>query len=724
MKHLILISFLSCFFFYAKASQPVEGLVKRLLPAHEKQFVFEIVPSEAEEDFFELSSKKKKIHIKANSPVSLASGLNWYLKYYCNCSFSFCGDQIELPAELPAIDKKIRKSTPLTCNFYMNYCTFSYTTAFWDWKRWEREIDLMALNGITMPMAMVGAEAVWRNTLQKFGYTDTEIKEFLCGPAYFGWLLMGNLEKLGGPLPDEWFTQQIALQKKIVTRMRAYGMQPVFQGFFGMVPESLQRKYPQAHFIPQGQWNLLNRPPMLDPSDPLFAKMAQTWYSEYEKLFGAAEMFGGDLFHEGGQTGGINVTEASRQVQQAMLKYDPQSTWIIQAWGGNPTKELLAGLNKENTLVIDICAEFWDNWRQRKGFEGFPWIWAHLTNYGGNIGLHGRLDAIAAGPIEGRTDPEASKYMKGIGATPEGIEVNPVAFDLSNEMRWLSESPNVDEWLQNYSVRRYGSNADNLKEAWKIFHRTAYGTFDGHRRPSESVFCANPNLKGTQITVSAWSQCRIFYDPSLYAQGVELFLQNADQLKDKATYQYDAIDFVRQYITNLGREAYYQMVDAYQKKSSEPFQYWSARFLELLKGQDELLSTHDRFFIGRWLDMARAHSEKAEIQDTYEYNARMLVTTWTEKKSPVRDYAHKEWGGILRDFYLPRWELYVAYLQKTLNGEVVPAPDFYPLEVAWVNAHNKYHLTLNADPVETAKRLFHKFKSQSLSAHPVLGENN
>ena len=51
---------------------------------------------------------------------------------------------------------KERHATKLSDNFYMNYCTFSYTTAFWDWKRWEREIDLMALSGINMPMAMVG----------------------------------------------------------------------------------------------------------------------------------------------------------------------------------------------------------------------------------------------------------------------------------------------------------------------------------------------------------------------------------------------------------------------------------------------------------------------------------------------------------------------------------------------------------------------------------------
>lgn len=687
---------------------PVKGTLERIQKGLSKRFVIEIKSSDGQGDYFELNGGGKKVTVSANNYVSAAFGIHWYLKYYCHACVSFCEDQLpELPADLPQV--KERRATTLSDNFYMNYCTFSYTTAFWDWKRWEREIDLMALSGINMPMAMVGVEAVWKNTLLKFGYTLPEIKEFLCGPAYFGWLLMGNLENIGGPLPDEWFKRQIALQKKILARMREYGMKPVFQGFFGMVPSSLKEKYPEARLVEQGLWNALQRPPVLDPTDPLFEEMAAVWYSEYEKLYGKADLYGGDLFHEGGKTGGIDVTKAANGVQKAMRQYNPDATWVIQAWLGNPKKELLAGLDKRHTLIVDLAAEYWDNWRKRKGFEGFPWLWSHISNYGGNIGLHGRLDAIASGPVDGRNDPVASLSMRGTGSTPEGIEINPVVFDMLNEMRWRTEHLDVDTWLKEYSVRRYGSEDENLKEAWIIFHRTAYGTYAGHRRPSESVFCAPPSLKRDKITASAWSQCRIFYDPLLYAKGIGLFLQSADHLKKKQTYQYDAVDFVRQYLADLGREAYYKFVDAYRAKDTKQFEYWSERFLQLIRDQDELLSTHKRFFVGRWLDMARAKSKQPELQDLYEHNARMLIGTWTESLTPVRDYAHKEWGGMLRDYYLPRWTDYIAYLKGTLEGLSLTAPDSFQAEREWVNAHNKYTLTVNADPVETARRMYDKY---------------
>lgn len=707
-KYLLLLLFL-LLAILVKAN-PVKQMLERFQKGLSSRFEIEVSSYSDQNDYFELYGGGRKVTVRGNNYVSVAFGINWYLKYYCHAHVSFCEDQLpNLPVDLPQV--KERHTTKLSDNFYMNYCTFSYTTAFWDWKRWEREIDLMAMSGINMPMAMVGAEVVWRNTLLKFGYTLSEVKEFLCGPAYLGWLLMGNLENIGGPLPDEWFNEQIALQKKIVARMREYGMRPVFQGFFGMVPSSLKEKFPEVRLIEQGLWNSLQRPPILDPTDPLFEQMAKVWYVEYEKLYGKADLFGGDLFHEGGKTGSIDVTDAARRVQTAMKQYNPDATWVIQAWLGNPRKELLEGLDRKNTLIVDLAAEFWDNWQKRKGFDGFSWLWSHISNYGGNIGLHGRLDVIATAPVDAQKDLAASPSMKGTSSTPEGIEVNPVVFDLLNEMRWRSKHLDLDVWLKEYAARRYGAEDENLKEAWIIFHHTAYGTYSGHRRPSESVFCAPPSLKRDKITASAWSQCRIFYDPQLFAQGVGLFLQSADRLKQVSTYRYDVVDFVRQYLANLGREAYYSLVDAYREKSMEQLDYWSKRFLSLIEDQDALLSTHERFFVGYWLNMARSKSQYPELQDLYEHNARMLIGTWTEELSPVRDYAHKEWGGMLRDYYLPRWTNYIAYLKGTLEGQILTIPDSFQAERRWVNAHNKYSIVANADPVETARKLYNKYRS-------------
>lgn len=101
---------------------------------------------------------------------------------------------------------------------YMNYCTHSYSAAWWNWDRWEYEIDMMALNGINMPLAITGTEAVWYATLLDLEFTDEEARDFLAGPAFLAWQLMTNLEHHGGPLPMSWIKSHEELGKKILER--------------------------------------------------------------------------------------------------------------------------------------------------------------------------------------------------------------------------------------------------------------------------------------------------------------------------------------------------------------------------------------------------------------------------------------------------------------------------------------------------------------------------
>lgn len=130
----------------------------------------------------------------------------------------------------------------------MNYCTVSYSAAWWDWERWQRELDYMAMNSINMPLSVVGLEAVWYNTLLKHRFTDEEARHFLAGPAHAAWQWMQNLQDYGGPLPKSWIDSHIRLGKQIIQRELELGMQPIQQGFSGYVPRELKAKYPHAKY--------------------------------------------------------------------------------------------------------------------------------------------------------------------------------------------------------------------------------------------------------------------------------------------------------------------------------------------------------------------------------------------------------------------------------------------------------------------------------------------
>jgi alpha-N-acetylglucosaminidase len=143
--------------------------------------------------------------------------------------------------------------------------------AFWDFPRWQRELDWMALNGINLALAsVIGQECVWRNVMGRMGQTEPEIRQFIAGPAFEPWWLMDNLEAWGGPVWDRWIENRRQLQTQILGHMRSLGIAPVFQGFYGMVPSTLKKHYPKAAIVDTGEWCMFSRPPMLLPGDPLF----------------------------------------------------------------------------------------------------------------------------------------------------------------------------------------------------------------------------------------------------------------------------------------------------------------------------------------------------------------------------------------------------------------------------------------------------------------------
>lgn len=130
-KHLILF-FLVCFSFSLQAS-PIDGLLERIDKGASRKFIIEQVKSPT--DFFELDQKGERVVIRGNNYVSIATGINWYLKYHAGIHLSWNGMQAKLPEILPAVSNKERHETEMKLRYDFNYCTFSYTMAFWDWNR-------------------------------------------------------------------------------------------------------------------------------------------------------------------------------------------------------------------------------------------------------------------------------------------------------------------------------------------------------------------------------------------------------------------------------------------------------------------------------------------------------------------------------------------------------------------------------------------------------------
>lgn len=703
-----------CFPFAQLWSNPVNGLLERIDPGASKKFIIQV--KKGQSDFFELDQKGDKVVIRGNNYVNIATGLNWYLKYYAGIHLSWNGMTAELPESLPKVSTPVRKETNLSLRYDFNYCTYSYTMAFWDWKRWEKEIDWMALHGINLPLAVVGQECVWKNMLEKLGYTKEEINKFIAGPAFLAWWAMNNLEGWGGPNPDSWYTQQEALQKKILKRMREYGIEPVFPGYSGMVPHDANKKL-GLNVTEPALWNGFTRPAFLLPTDSRFNEIASLYYKELEKLFGKANYYSMDPFHELEDAGSVDFDAAGKAVLKAMKDVNPKATWVIQGWTENPRPEMIKNLNNGDILILDLfseCRPMWgipSIWKREKGYEQHDWLFCMIENFGGNVGLHGRMDQLLNNFYLTKNNPLAA-HLKGIGLTMEGSENNPVMFELMCELPWRPEKFTKEEWLKDYLFARYGVRDEKITQAWSILADGIYNCPFGNNQqgPHESIFCGRPGLNNFQA--SSWSKMQNYYDPTSTEAAARLMLEVADKYKGNNNFEYDLVDIVRQSLSDRGRIVYNQTIADFKSFDKKNFTAHSQEFLNILLAQDRLLGTRSEFRVGRWIEQARNLGTTPEEKNLYEWNARVQITTWGNRvcanDGGLRDYAHKEWNGLLKDFYYKRWAAYWQTLQDVLDGKPMVELDYYAMEEPWTLAHNPYASQPEGDCVSVAKEVFNE----------------
>lgn len=698
-------------------ASPITGLLERIDKGASRKFVIERL--KGEKDFFELDQKGNKVVVRGNNYVSIATGINWYLKYYAGINLSWNGMKADLPEVLPPVLKKERHETDLKLRYDFNYCTFSYSMAFWDWKRWEQEIDWMALHGINLPLAMVGTDVVWKNVLEELGYTREEINAFIAGPGFQAWWLMNNLEGWGGPNPDSWYERQAELQKRILKRMREYGIEPVLPGYSGMVPHNAKDRL-GLNVADPGRWNGYPRPAFLQPTDPQFERIAALYYQEMTRLYGKASYYSMDPFHEGGNTSGVDLEAAGKAIWKAMKQANPRAAWVVQAWGANPRPQMIRNLPAGDMVVLDLFSESrpqWgdpaSSWHRKEGFGQHDWLFCMLLNYGGNVGLHGKMAHLIEEFYKAK-DSSFGKTLKGVGMTMEGIENNPVMYELLCELPWREQRFSKDEWLEGYLKARYGKSDSQVSQAWMLLSNTIYNcpAASTQQGTHESILCARPSWKAYQV--SSWSEMSDYYDPADVIRAAGMMVDAAERFRGNNNFEYDLVDIVRQAVAEKGRLMYRVLVDAYKAGDRELFKLSSDQFLRLILMQDRLLATRSEFKVGRWLESARNLGSTEEEKDWYEWNARVQITTWGNRVAAddggLHDYAHREWNGLLRDFYYLRWKTWLDEQLKSFEGGQPKAIDFYALEEPWTLKHNSYASEAEGNPVDIACEIYREIK--------------
>ncbi|WP_326694886.1 alpha-N-acetylglucosaminidase TIM-barrel domain-containing protein [Streptomyces sp. NBC_01766] len=714
----------------AFSTAAARGVVDRMIPGWSSKIELgTLAPAPSGKEQYRIGRDKGEVLISGSSPSALLNGVGQYLKYTAHRDISWSSDASAEPLAVkgrpPLPASTVTRTANVSHRVLSNDTADGYTNAYWDWDRWQREIDVAALHGINEFFMPVGMEAVYQQTMRQFGYSEAEMRAWIPMPAHQPWWLLQNMSNFTSDQESQaLIDSRAALGRKIADRMRTMGMEPVFPGYFGTVPSGFVAKNPGAAVVPQGDWSGTRRPDWLDPRTAVFGKVAAAFYRSQKQLFGDTGAFKMDLLHEGGKAGTVPVGDAAKAVQSALDLAHPDATWVILGWQSNPGAALLSGVDRSRMLIVDgLTDRYADSDATadpNKLFGGTPYAFGAIWNFGGHTTL-GANTGVWNKRFFAQLDRPGTA-LDGIAVLPEANDNNDAAFEFLTELAWQPAAPDQAQWFSRFADARYGADP-HAEAAWKIISGTAYSLpADGWSEAQDGLFGAAPSL--TTTNAAAWSPDAMRYDPVAFERALDELLQVSPALRGNALYQYDVVDVARQVLSNRSRSWLPQIMAAYDAKDRPLLKKLSQQWLGSMSTLDALLGSRPEFQLGGWLkygsDAATTPADKAAVQR----DMRSLITNWGGRSgvdAGLGDYANREWSGLVGDYYLGRWQQYFRSLDTALAQGTAPAAiDWYTVGEDWIAKRTPLPATPSGDPVRLATALRDQLRKDGLADRVTL----
>lgn len=381
--------------------------------------------------------------------------------------------------------------------------------------------------------------------------------------------------------------------------------------------------------------------------------------------------------------------------------------WLFQHqpdfWQPAQIRALLQGVPLGRMVVLDLFAESKPVYLWTESFYGQPFIWCMLQNFGGNHGLFGTAEAINQGPFVARDFLNST--MVGVGLTPEGIEQNDMIYELMTDLGWRKKPADLQQWVAEYAAQRYGVRNAQVTAAWQLLLWSVYNCSDACVNHNHSPLVRRPSLR---MNTELW------YNQSEVFEAWRLFQSAAGELGNSSTFRYDLVDVTRQAMQQLVSEYYLEIKEAFQGHVlSWLLTAGGVLVYDLLPELDSLLASDERFLLGRWLEAARSVATSDREMELYDLNARNQLTLWGPNGN-ILDYANKQFGGLVLDYYGVRWSLFVSTLVECLNsGTPFHQNQFnqavFQVERGFIYNGKRYPARAAGNTLEIAKKIFLKY---------------
>ena len=649
--------------------QPAWQVINRKFGSCGKNVRLKLTDCQDGKDYFSVKASKGMLTIEGSSQVALCYAFRRYMQEACGSMTTWGGSHVVLPKVWPDYSLQ-HQTTPYNLRYFLNVCTYGYTAPFWGWKRWEQEIDWMALHGVNFPLATVAAEAIAERVWLRLGLKKEDVQSFFTAPAHLPWHRMGNLNSWDGGLTDNWQKEQIELQHRILERMRELDMHPIAPAFAGFVPMAFVQKHPEIRFnhLKWGGFNENYNAYVLPPDSPFFVEIGKMFIEEWEKEFGKNKYYLSDSFNEMELPVDKNDKEGKNRVlaqygetiYNSIVAGNPDAVWVTQGWtfgyqrsfwDQTALSALLSRVPDDKMIIIDLGNDFpkwvWkteQTWKRHGGFYGKKWIFSYVPNFGGKNILTGELDMYASASVEA-LQVECGKDLVGFGSAPEGLESNEVVYELLADAGWSDTVINLDMWLESYCKARYGGYPVNMSDACNLLRISTSGSFYAYSRFTWQTVVPD-SIRETKVAMN-----------DDFFQAVELFLNCSESLRQSELYRNDAIEFAAFYLGAKADLLYVKALEMKKKGNKTEADRKLAQTVSLLLNADRLLLSHPLHRLDRWIEQARDCGVSAMDCERYEMNAKRLITTWGGRQE---DYAARVWSGLIKDYYIPRLQLYFS----------------------------------------------------------------
>ncbi len=694
-------------------------LIKRRTPGMAELFVTERINGRDGKDVYEIEAVDGKVVLRGSDNIAVAMAYYRYLRDFCGVNLSWCGNTgVCEPHKPPLPDKKITFLIEQEKRMCLSYETYANGACWWDWPRWERELDFMAMNGVNMPLCLVGYEAVWYYAMLKLNINREDAMGFLSGVCYYPYQLQGKLDSFLQLVDTDYLKARIELGKKIISRAQELGMTPVMQGFTGHVPKYMRGYFKKIELTPVSQFCKFANTFRLLHTDPMFEKIGKLLYDKQKELFGTAKYYLCDPFNvvEPMVRGDAFLKSYGAALYALLDRGTDGAVWVLDA--ASYSKPLVSGVPEGRLLITDTDGT---GCEQHKGFGGLAFIIGTRFNRGGRTTLHGSLKALADNRyvlVKG-----TYKNVIGTGLFPDCTDQNPLYCDLAFKMLTESGKPDVEVWLRDYACRRWGSGEKCLENAALLLNGSCYSdTCTGSE--TGSIIAARPSTELAHTAPGDTLELR--YENMELCSALEMMLASKGDYTEG--YVFDVCDILRQVMSNYARRLYAAVIKGYQSRDARLFETSTNAFLKLLEELDGLLNTMPEFRLNTYMTRAADASYGKIDSQNFELNLLCQVTLFGPFADPeYYDTAWREWADLVGGYYQMRWHKFFELLadgfrrnktistvtRKQLNGRnYTRGNKFYKKldadERKWVTKYRPSNPT-GEDTLEVAEKLFKKY---------------